>query len=95
MTLYKGKTPAFLVEEATGERVISPHMKNFFDCMKDRVEPISDVFSAHRANSLTLLAHTSILLDRTLKWDADNQKFVGDNEANRLLARPYRKPYAL
>ena len=95
MKLYKGKTPAFLVEEMTGERVVSPHMKNFFDCMEDGNEPISDVFSAHRANSSALLAHASILLGRTLKWNADNQEFWNDNEANRLLARPYREPYSL
>ena len=30
---------------------------------------------------------------RTLQWDAAKQRVIGDEEANRLLARPYRRPW--
>jgi hypothetical protein len=32
-------------------------------------------------------------LGRTLAWDAPNGMVLGDEEANRLLRRPYRKPW--
>ena len=32
-------------------------------------------------------------LGRTLLWDAAKGQIVGDEEANRLLRRPYRAPW--
>jgi hypothetical protein len=32
-------------------------------------------------------------LGRTLTWDAAKQRITGDEEANRLLRRPYRSPW--
>jgi len=32
-------------------------------------------------------------LGRPLTWDASAERFVGDDEANGLLARPERAPY--
>jgi hypothetical protein len=32
-------------------------------------------------------------LGRTLAWDPQAGRIVGDDSANRLLARPYRAPY--
>jgi hypothetical protein len=32
-------------------------------------------------------------LGRTLTWDEKTGKVTNDNEANKLLARPYRKPW--
>jgi len=34
-------------------------------------------------------------LGRTLNFDAKTEKFVGDDEANKLLTRPYRAPYVV
>jgi len=30
---------------------------------------------------------------RTLAWDPQKQRVIGDDEANRLLRRPYRSPW--
>jgi hypothetical protein len=30
---------------------------------------------------------------RTLKWDVKAERFVGDEDANKLLSRPERAPY--
>lgn len=69
------------------------HMGNFFDCIKSREQPISDVVSQHRSVSACHLANLSLRLDRKLTWDAAKEQFVGDEEANRMLSRPQRAGY--
>ena len=34
-------------------------------------------------------------LGRSLTFDAKTEQFVGDDDANKLLTRPYRKPYVV
>ena len=34
-----------------------------------------------------------MMLKRKLQWDPDNERFVNDEEANRMLDRPRRAPW--
>lgn len=83
--LYKGKTPG-------GGNA---HMKNFFDCIKTRDLPISDVFTHHRAMTTCHLANIAIRLNRTLKWDAKAEQVIGDADANAWQSRQQRKGYEI
>jgi len=80
--LYKGRAP-------TG------HMENFFNCVKDRGETVSDVFSHHRELSSCHLCNIAMLLKRKLRWDPEREDFVGDEQASALVARPQREPHAI
>ena len=80
--IYKVKTP-------------TSHMANFFDCVKSREEPISDVFSHHRALSTGHLANIALRLDRELKWDPVKEAIIGDDEAQSFLKREQRKGYEI
>ena len=80
--IYKGRKP-------------TSHMANFIDCVKDRSEPISDVFTHHRAVSSCHLCNIALLLGRKLKWDPAKEDFVGDPEASSMRARQQRKPYTI
>jgi hypothetical protein len=40
-----------------------------------------------------VLANLSLQLKRSLAWDEAGGRVVGDDEANALLARPYRAPW--
>lgn len=71
------------------------HMQNFFDCVKTRSEPVSDVFSHHRELSSCHLCNLAMLLKRKLRWDPDQEDFVGDEQASRLVGRPQRAPYSI
>lgn len=66
---------------------------NWLDCIKSRKEPISPVEIGHRACSVCLLTHVSMKLGRKLSWDPDKEKFLNDDEANKMLSRPQRAPY--
>ncbi|MBN1341257.1 MAG: Gfo/Idh/MocA family oxidoreductase [Phycisphaerae bacterium] len=72
---------------------IENHMRNFFDCVKTRKAPISDVVSQHRSVSVCHLANISMRLGRPLKWDPVKEQFVGDAEANTWLSREQRKGF--
>ena len=78
--VYKGKNP-------------TNHMENFFKCVKDRSEPVSDVFSHHRAMTTCHLANISIRLGRKLTWDPKTEQIVGDLDANAWLSREQRKGF--
>ena len=82
-----------VLPEGKGEDV--PHLRNFVQCVASRKLTNADVETAHRATTLCHLVSICRLLDRKLKWDADAEKFVGDEEANRMLSRPRRKGYEL
>lgn len=71
------------------------HMGNFIACVKDRSQPVSDVFTHHRTLSTCHLANIAIRLGRTLKWNPAKEQFIGDREANGFLRRPQRKGYEI
>ena len=71
------------------------HWANFLHCAKTRKEPISDVHSHMEALNICHLAGISGRLGRTVKWDAAAEQIVGDEQANAMLARPYRDGFAI
>ncbi|MDX1944222.1 MAG: Gfo/Idh/MocA family oxidoreductase [Pirellulaceae bacterium] len=78
--LYKGKKPG-------------NHMANFFECIGDRTQPISDVETHHRAMTTCHLANIAIRLGRKLNWDPQTEQITGDDAANGWLKREARKGY--
>ncbi|MGE5194706.1 MAG: Gfo/Idh/MocA family oxidoreductase [Deltaproteobacteria bacterium] len=80
--LYKGKKPG-------------SHMGNFFECVKDRTQPISDVYTHHRSMTTCHLANIAIRLGRKIEWDAEKEQIVGDKEAAGFMAREQRKGYEI
>jgi predicted dehydrogenase len=80
--LYRGKQPG-------------DHMRNFFECVKDRSLPISDVFTHHRSVSVCHLANIAMRLGRKLNWDPAAEDFIGDDEASSMLSREQRAPYTI
>lgn len=80
--LYKGKKPG-------------DHMRNFFECIVDRTQPISDVHTHHRAMTTCHLANIAIRLNRKLQWNPDSEQIVGDKVAAQWQAREQRKGYEI
>ncbi len=79
------------------ERHVAPairgHMKNFLQCIESREKPVADIEQGHISTASCILANMSMKLGRTLTWDPAKHRIVGDEVANKLLRRPYRKGY--
>ncbi len=69
------------------------HMKNFLQAIDARSKPVSTIEEGYISTASCILANNAMKLGRTLHWDSTEQQIVGDDEANRLLARPYRGPW--
>jgi predicted dehydrogenase len=75
--------------------IARPHMQNWLDCIKTRELPNADVEVGHRSISACHLVNITRELGRKLRWNPDAERFVDDDEANKLLDRPRRKGYEL
>ncbi|MEM7476324.1 MAG: Gfo/Idh/MocA family oxidoreductase [Planctomycetota bacterium] len=71
------------------------HWANFIHCVKTRKEPISDVHSHMKMLNTCHLAGIAARLGREIKWDDKAEQIVGDEQANSMLARPYREGYEI
>ncbi len=54
---------------------------------------MADIEQGYISSASCILANLSRQLGRTLTWDPVKAQVVGDEEANRLLRRPYRSPW--
>jgi predicted dehydrogenase len=69
------------------------HMKNFLNAIADLKRPVADIEQGHISTASCILANIAMQLGRTLTWDPAKHQVVGDEEANKLLRRPYRQPW--
>lgn len=70
------------------------HMQNWLDSIRSRELPIADVEVGHRTTSICQLGNAALWTGRPLRWDWEKESVVDDQEANRLLSRKFREPYA-
>jgi predicted dehydrogenase len=79
------------------ERHVAPairgHMTDFPNCIASRGTPVADIEQGYISTTACILANLSMRLGRSLAWDHARGVIVGDEEANRLLRRPYRGPW--
>jgi predicted dehydrogenase len=66
---------------------------DFLGAIKEKRKPKCDIEVAHRSTNMSLLGNLSLKLGRSLKWDGEKEVVIGDEEANKLLSREYRKPW--
>jgi len=85
------------LEEAVAKlyknKPITSHMQNFFECVKDRTEPISDVYTHHRTMTSCHLCNIVLMVGEDLKWNPEAQAFVDNEAANKLMVRPSRNKF--
>jgi len=74
-----------------------PHLQNWIAACRSRKHEdlAADVEEGHLSTALCHLAKISNQLKRSVQFDPKTERFVGDEEANKLLTREYRKPYVV
>jgi predicted dehydrogenase len=79
------------------ERHVAPavryHMKDFLECIESGRKPVADIEEGHISTLSCILANMSMELGRSLEWDAAAGTIKGDEDAKKLLRRPYRAPW--
>lgn len=71
------------------------HMQNFLDCIRAGGKPNADIEEGHKSTRLCHLGNIAYRTGRTLRFDGSTETIQGDPEANKLLGRTYRRPFAL
>ncbi len=87
---HEATEPRFERHAAAANRA---HQRNFLEAVASRGKPVADIEEGYISSASCILANIALQLGRTLTWDAGKQRVVNDNEANRLLRRPYRQPW--
>ena len=76
--------------EKHGAPAIRGHMKDFLEAVASRGKPVADIEQGYISSASCILANLSMNLGRSLTWDPEKGKLVGDEVANTLLRRAYR-----
>ena len=82
-----------VVERAKGSLNHLAHVRNFLECVASRERPTADIETGFTTTVWCLMGIIAQRVGRKLRFDAATKRFVGDDEANRLLSRAYRSPW--
>jgi predicted dehydrogenase len=95
--LYKGMRtdPPELIKKLESFPEPEPQLTRFLDAVKSRRKFALNERNGHRSCTLVNLAKIAVQVGRDLKFDPVKQRFVGDEEANRLVSQPMRGPWHL
>jgi predicted dehydrogenase len=72
-----------------------PQLTDFAQAVRTRRRFALNERNGHRSCTLVNMAKVAVELGRTLRFDPDEQVFIGDDEANRLADQPMRAPWHL
>ena len=64
---------------------------DFLNAIKTGAKPVSDIEEIHRSTNMALLGMLSMKVGRSIEWDGVKETVIGDEAANKLLRRDYRK----
>jgi len=66
---------------------------DFIDSIENDRTPACDIERGFRSTVFSLLGMLSLKVGRSIQWDHENLKCIGDAEATKLLKREYRVPF--
>jgi predicted dehydrogenase len=87
---------AQVVIGANEKRVIlsDDHKRNFLDAIRKKQQPISPIAAAVHAETMCQQSAIAMHLQRKLRWDQKAERFLDDEQANRMLSRAIRAPWS-
>jgi hypothetical protein len=75
--------------------VYTAHTADFFRSVRSRRDPVSPVEAGHLATTLGNVSDIALRVGRKLKWNPSENRFVGDEAANRMLCVAERSPWTM
>lgn len=66
------------------------HIANFLDCVRTGKRPNAEIEIGHLTASLCHLGNIATRLGRSFAFDPEKERVIGDDEADKLVAREYR-----
>jgi predicted dehydrogenase len=72
---------------------IKQHWADFLDAIRTSRKPVSDIEDVHYATNMALLGMLALKHGKSIEWDGEKERILGDEAANKLLRREYRKGY--
>ncbi len=85
------------VEPGPSGQMGGNHFANFIDAVRKHDKSIlnAPVETAHLASALAHLGNISYRLNRQLDFDPSQERFINDDDANKMLKRDYREPFVV
>ncbi|MCC6293962.1 MAG: Gfo/Idh/MocA family oxidoreductase [Bryobacterales bacterium] len=71
------------------------HVRDFLDCVRTRKQPKSNALAAAQAHIACHAAYIAFQLGRKVTFDPARDRFVNDDQANRMRSRALREPWRL
>ncbi len=88
------KMEAVPLQKSTGKG-LDLHVKNFIESIKSRKKPNADVEIGAHIAKVAHLGNIAYKTGRKVYWDAENNTFKNDAEANKMIKPEYRAPWKL
>jgi len=70
------------------------HVRDFLNCVKSRRQPVANAVVMHRTMTAVHAANIRMWLKRDVRFDPVRERFINDDDANRLLSRAMRAPWS-
>lgn len=70
------------------------HFRNFIDCVLSRKETVAPAEISHHSIAMSHLGNIAMRLQQDLDWDPQAEKFINNDQANAMLHRTMREPWA-
>lgn len=71
------------------------HLADFFHSIRTGQRTTAHIDAAHHGVNACHVCNIAAALARPVTWDAKTERFINDEEADRLLTRPMRPPWRL
>jgi predicted dehydrogenase len=83
-----------IVDQMYGRPPDAEHVKDFLDCVRSRKSPNGEIEILHKACTMVHIGNIAHRVGNQKLWfDSKTERFIGNDEANKLARRVYRKNY--
>ena len=89
----EGKKLGDVIDEFRGRG--SNHAEVFIQNVRNHAKPFADVEAGHHGTNPGHLMNIAWRVGRTIRWDAENERIIGDTEADARVTKRYRQPWKL